>query len=129
MHEHSAYSRDYYKVLTELSTNYSAVMHYYLNFGFSSKPIKYSYSLLEIADVGLQLWKHQGLTNIALQAHDYRTDIATEILARNHKQQIMLQVDQLILCNGSMIIELFKLDTIQKLLAHKITKKKVCKTN
>jgi hypothetical protein len=35
--------------------------------------------------------------------------------ARNDRQQIVLQIDQLILCNGSMFIELSKLHTIQKL--------------
>jgi pimeloyl-ACP methyl ester carboxylesterase len=93
----------------------------------SDKPLEYSYSIIELAGIALQLWKQMGLTNVTLLAHDYGTSIATEILARHNKQQINLQIDQLILCNGSMHIELSKLCVIQKLLRNKITRKWVAK--
>jgi pimeloyl-ACP methyl ester carboxylesterase len=63
------------------------------------------------------------LKKVTLLAHDYGTSVATEILARHNKQQIDLQIDQLILSNGSMHIEFSKLRTIQKLLKSKITGK------
>jgi pimeloyl-ACP methyl ester carboxylesterase len=75
----------------------------------------------------LQLWKQLGLKKITLLAHDYGTSVATEILARHNKQQIDLEINKLILCNGSMHIELSQLRTIQKLLKSKITGKWVAK--
>ena len=127
LHGYPTSSYDYYKVLPELSKHYRVIIHDHLGFGFSDKPIDYSYSLIEQADVALQLWKQLGVTNVTLLAHDYGTSIATEILARHNKQQIDLQIDKLILCNGSMHIELSKLRIIQKLLRNKITRKWVAK--
>jgi pimeloyl-ACP methyl ester carboxylesterase len=127
LHGYPTSSYDYYKVLPELSKHYRVIIHDHLGFGFSDKPLEYSYSIIEQADIALQLWKQMGLTNVTLLAHDYGTSIATEILARHNKQQINLQIDQLILCNGSMHIELSKLRVIQKLLRNKITRKWVAK--
>ena len=127
LHGYPTSSFDYYKVLPELSKHYRVVIHDHLGFGFSDKPLKYSYSLIEQADIALQLWKQLSLTNVTLLAHDYGTSIATEILARQNKKQINLQIDELILCNGSMHRELSKLRTIQKLLKNKITGKWVAK--
>lgn len=127
LHGYPTSSYDYYKVLPILSAQYRVIIHDHVGFGFSDKPIDYSYSLIEQADVALQLWKQLELTNITLLAHDYGTSIATEILARHNKQQIDLQIEKLILCNGSMHIELSKLRTIQKLLRNKITQKWIAK--
>jgi len=127
LHGYPTSSFDYYKVLPELSKHYRVVIHDHLGFGFSDKPLNPSYSLIEQADIALQLWKQLSLTNVTLLAHDYGTSIATEILARQNKKQINLQIDELILCNGSMHIELSKLRTIQKLLKNKITGKWVAK--
>ncbi len=127
LHGYPTSSYDYCKVLTELSKKYRVIIHDHLGFGFSDKPLDYSYSLIEQADVALQLWKQLGLINVTLLAHDYGTSVCTEILARKNKQQINLQIDKLILCNGSMHIELSKLRMIQKLLKNKLTGKWVAK--
>ncbi|MEE9408887.1 MAG: alpha/beta hydrolase [Polaribacter sp.] len=127
LHGYPTSSYDYYKVLPQLSKKYRVIIHDHLGFGFSDKPLDYSYSLIEQAEVALQLWKQLGLTKVTLLAHDYGTSVATEILARHNKQQIGLQIHKLILCNGSMHIELSKLRTIQKLLKSKLTGKWVAK--
>lgn len=127
LHGYPTSSYDYYKVLPELSKKYNVIIHDHLGFGFSDKPLEYSYSLIEQADVALQLWKQLGLKNITLLAHDYGTSVATEILAKINKQQVDLEVSKLVLCNGSMHIELSQLRTIQKLLKNKITGKWVAK--
>jgi pimeloyl-ACP methyl ester carboxylesterase len=123
LHGYPTSSFDYYKVLPDLAKKYRVILHDHLGFGFSDKPLDYSYSLIEQADVALQLWKQLGLKKVTLLAHDYGTSVATEILARHNKQQIDLQLQQLILSNGSMHIEFSKLRTIQKLLKSKITGK------
>jgi pimeloyl-ACP methyl ester carboxylesterase len=127
LHGYPTSSYDYYKVLPELSKHYRVIIHDHIGFGFSDKPLEYSYSLIEQADVALQLWKQLGITNVTLLAHDYGTSVATEILARHNKQQIDLNINKLILCNGSMHIELSKLRIIQKLLRNKMTRKWVAK--
>lgn len=123
LHGYPTSSYDYHKVLPELSKHYRVIVHDHLGFGFSDKPLDYSYSLIEQADVALQLWKQLGLQKVILLAHDYGTSVATEIIARHNKKQIEMQIDKLILSNGSMHIEFSKLRTIQKLLKSKITGK------
>lgn len=127
LHGYPTSSYDYYKVLPELSKHYRVIIHDHLGFGFSDKPIDYSYSLIEQADMALQLWKQLGLKKVTLFAHDYGTSVATEILARDNAEELQLTIEKLILCNGSMHIELSQLRTIQKLLKNKWLGKYVAK--
>jgi pimeloyl-ACP methyl ester carboxylesterase len=122
LHGYPTSSFDYYKVLPKLVEKYRVIIHDHLGFGFSDKPQDYSYTLIDQATIALELWKELGLTNVTLLAHDYGTSVATEILARHNNNEIDLQIDKLILCNGSMHIELSQLRTIQKLLKGKFGK-------
>tara|TARA_R110000787_G_scaffold283365_1_gene396060 strand:+ start:7585 stop:8466 length:882 start_codon:yes stop_codon:yes gene_type:complete len=119
LHGYPTSSYDYYKVLPELSLHYRVIVHDHLGFGFSDKPLDSSYSLLVQADLALQLWKQLGLKKVTLLAHDYGTSVATEILARDNANELDVEIEKLILCNGSMHIELSQLRTIQKLLKNK----------
>jgi len=127
LHGYPTSSFDYYKVLPKLSNTYRVIIHDHLGFGFSDKPTNYSYSLIEQTDVALALWQKLGLKKVILLAHDYGSSIATEIIARHNKTQINLKIEKLILCNGSMHIELSKLRLIQKLLKNRITGKHIAK--
>lgn len=127
LHGYPTSSYDYFKVLPELSKHYRVIIHDHLGYGFSDKPLNYSYSLIEQADVALELWKQLGLKSITLLAHDYGTSVATEIIARHNKKMIPLEIETLILCNGSIHIELSKLRLIQKLLKNKKLGKHVAK--
>ncbi len=119
LHGYPTSSYDYYKVMPELVKHYRVIVHDHLGFGFSDKPIDYSYSLLEQADMALALWKKLELKKVTLFAHDYGTSVATEILARDNANELDIEIEKLILCNGSMHIELSQLRTIQKLLKHR----------
>ena len=127
LHGYPTSSFDYYKALPYLTKHYRVIIHDHLGFGFSDKPLNYSYSLIEQADIAILLWKKLNLENVTLLAHDYGTSVATEIIARSNQHQLKITIDQLILCNGSMHIELAKLRTIQKLLKNKLTGKWVAK--
>ncbi len=127
LHGYPTSSFDYYKALPYLTKQYRVIIHDHLGFGFSDKPLDYSYSLIEQADIALLLWEKLNLKNVTLLAHDYGTSVATEIIARNNQSQLTINIEKLILCNGSMHIELAKLRTIQKLLKNKITGKWVAK--
>lgn len=127
LHGYPTSSYDYYKVLPELSKHYRVIIHDHLGFGFSDKPLDYSYSLLDQADLALQLWQLLGVKKVHLLAHDYGTSVATEIIARNNNNELTIEIENLTLCNGSMHIELSKLRTIQKLLKNKWLGKYVAK--
>ena len=127
LHGYPTSSYDYYKVLPELSKHYRVIIHDHLGFGFSDKPLDYSYSLIDQADVALQLWQQLGVKKTHLLAHDYGTSVATEIIARNNNHELTIEIEKLTLCNGSMHIELSQLRTIQKLLKNKWLGKYVAK--
>ena len=121
LHGYPTSSYDYYKVLDQLSAEYRVIMHDHLGFGFSDKPQNASYSLIQQADRALVLWQYLGVKDATLLAHDYGTSVATEIIARSNENKIDLNINKLILCNGSIHIEFSKLRTIQKLLRNKWT--------
>lgn len=122
LHGYPTCSYDYYKVLPELEKEFCVVIHDHLGFGFSDKPTKYSYSLIEQADQALLIWKKLGIEEGAILAHDYGTSVATELVARiNMFNDLSVKVEQLILCNGSMHVELAHLRLIQKLLLNAVT--------
>jgi pimeloyl-ACP methyl ester carboxylesterase len=129
LHGYPTSTFDYYKVLPELTKKYRVILHDHLGFGFSEKPKNYSYSLIDQADIALRLWNQLGLKKVTLLAHDYGTSIATEIIARHNANKIDLQIENLILCNGSMHIELAQMRTIQKLLKGRFGKYVAMLTN
>ena len=109
LHGYPTSTYDYYKVFPTLATDYRIVMHDHLGFGFSDKPRDASYSLIHQADRALELWKNLGLKKVTLFAHDYGTSVATEIIARHNAGEVEIEIEKLILCNGSIHIELSQL--------------------
>lgn len=119
LHGYPTFSYDYWRVLPYLSQFYRVIIHDHLGFGLSDKPMNYSYSLIDQADVAIAIWKQLGVEHAHLVAHDYGTSIATEMIARRNQGVEPIKLQSLTLCNGSMHIELAKLRLIQKALLHK----------
>lgn len=119
LHGYPTSSFDFWMVLDQLSETYRVIIHDHLGFGFSDKPLAYSYSLIEQAEIALSLWQSLDITEVTILAHDYGTSVATEILACSQNSSIPVEIKKLILCNGSIHIELSKLRFIQKLLKNK----------
>lgn len=116
LHGYPTSSHDVAPILPAMTAGHRFVAHDHLGFGLSAKPVDYSYSLLEQAEVALALWKARGITRAHLIAHDYGTSVATEILARRERIGIDIELTGVTLCNGSMHIELAGLRLIQVLL-------------
>ena len=121
LHGYPSSSYDYCKVLPELSKHFKVIIHDHLGFGFSDKPVDYSYSLIEQAEIALKLWEKLDLKKVHILAHDYGTSVATEIISRYNLGFTDIEIQNLTLCNGSVLIELSQLRPIQKLLLNKIT--------
>ena len=122
LHGYPSASYDYYHVLEHFTRQFRVVVFDQLGFGLSDKPKDYSYSLIEQAEVALRLWERLGVKRIHLAAHDYGTSVATEIVARSNKRLAgNLDFRSVVLCNGSIHIELSQLRPIQRLLRNKWT--------
>lgn len=118
LHGYPTASFDYYKVLPLIEKDYSYIIHDHLGFGLSDKPTNYSYSLIEQAEMSIELWKQNGIKEIHVVAHDYGCTVANEIIVRKQQGYEPVKIKSITLSNGSMHIELAKLKFIQKLLKH-----------
>lgn len=127
LHGFPTSSFDYWKVIDHLSKHFRVIIHDHLGFGFSDKPMDYTYSLVDQTDIALCLWKQLNIESAIILAHDYGTSIATELLARDNVGLCPVNIQQLVLCNGSMHIELAKLRFMQKLLRNQFIGKLVAK--
>lgn len=121
LHGFPTSSMDYYKVLDALGERYRVIVHDHIGFGYSDKPVNYSYSLKDQADIALDLWRELKLDKVHLLAHDYGTSIATEILARRQEETCDLDITKLYLNNGSMLVDMARMRPIQKLLINPLT--------
>lgn len=121
LHGFPSSSFDFHLVLAELAAGRRVIVHDHLGFGLSDKPPNYSYSLLEQAEVALEVWRTFGIRRGHLLAHDYGTSVATEILARRARGLCPVEITGVTLCNGSMHIELAHLTPSQRLLRSSLT--------
>ncbi|MGK7294940.1 MAG: alpha/beta fold hydrolase [Candidatus Wenzhouxiangella sp. M2_3B_020] len=86
-------------------------------FGFSAKPRSgYSYSLVDQADRVLAMLAARDIRRIRLVAHDMGTSVACELLARRELSALPVEVESVVLLNGSVYIEQARLTPSQKLL-------------
>lgn len=116
LHGYPTCSFDYHAVLPLLSKSFRVVIHDHLGFGLSDRPLNYSYSLIDQADVAQQLWLKMGIQSAHLLAHDYGTSVATEIIARLNGGYEPVSLKSITIGNGSMLINMAKLLPVQRLL-------------
>ncbi len=91
----------------------------FLGFGLSEKPRPHTYSLFEQADLVEEVVAEVvGSTagRVQLVAHDMGTSVATELLARDLEGRRILELDTVVLSNGSVILERASLRPIQRVL-------------
>ena len=116
LHGFPTSSHDWHRALPRLSDGRRVVLLDLPGYGLSAKPVDYSYSLFEQADIVLLALRELGVERCHLLAHDMGTSIASELMARRERGLLPLGVDSLVLMNGSVHIELAKLTPSQRLL-------------
>jgi pimeloyl-ACP methyl ester carboxylesterase len=112
-------SFDFHRVLPHFTKRFRVVVHDHLGFGLSDKPLDYSYSLIEQAEVAMEVWRKLGIKQGHILAHDYGTSVTTEILARRERGTCPIDLKSVTLANGSVFIELAHLTPSQILLRNK----------
>jgi pimeloyl-ACP methyl ester carboxylesterase len=116
LHGFPTSSHDFSETLPHLVDRHRVVLFDFPGFGLSEKRPEDSYSLLEQAEVAIEVWRRLGVAHGHLVAHDYGTSVATELLARRERGLCPIGLDSVTLCNGSMHIELAHVSVSQKLL-------------
>ena len=76
---------DWHHVWDTLSKDYHLIALDLLGYGYSDKPKPYEYSLIEQADIVLELTQALGIKKFHLLSHDYGVSVSQELLARNEE--------------------------------------------
>lgn len=116
----SSYS--FHKVITGLAQRFDRIVLFdMIGYGLSDKPKKdYSYSLLEQADLALNVWHYFGIEGGHLLAHDMGTSVACELLFRSEHNLLPAWFhngfQSITFTNGSIVMAFSKLRIAQKIL-------------
>jgi pimeloyl-ACP methyl ester carboxylesterase len=107
-------SWDFLTVWDKLAKKYHLVTLDMLGFGFSAKPQRHTYSIIEQADIIEAVLFDVKVRKYHILAHDYGVSVAQELLARQHGQK----KPALSVCflNGGLYPEFHKPLLIQKLM-------------
>ena len=108
LHGFPTASYDFHRLLEELPGR-AAIAFDFLGFGLSEKPRDIDYSLTWQADLAEHLAPDEPVT---LLAHDIGTSVATELMARDS-----LQVDRIVMLNGSILQDVASPTRGQRILA------------
>ncbi|QSP95423.1 alpha/beta hydrolase [Marinobacter salinisoli] len=116
LHGFPTSSWDWSRVWPMLSQQFNVLTLDMLGFGFSDKPVDYSYSIEDQADL-FQGWiEALGLTSVHLFAHDYGCSVAQELLAREQEGVLPFRISSVCFLNGALFPEVHTPLLIQKLL-------------
>ncbi|WP_090271678.1 alpha/beta fold hydrolase [Halopseudomonas litoralis] len=107
-------SWDWHYLWQPLAERYRVIACDMLGFGFSAKPRRHSYSLLEQADIQSGLLRQLGVSNYHILAHDYGDSVAQELLARDLEGE--RRIGSLCFLNGGLFPETHRPVLLQKLL-------------
>lgn len=114
LHGFPTSSYDYARIVPLLATQRRVVLFDFLGYGFSDKPPSHPYSLFEQADIAETVARELSLGPLMLLAHDMGSSVALELLRRP-----ALQVERLVLLNGSVFLRHYRPLISQKLLLHR----------
>ncbi len=113
-------SWDWHKLWPSLISDYRVIALDMIGLGFSDKPKRFFYSLLEQASLHEHLLDKLSISHCHILAHDYGDSVAQELLARFVLQKFMLEgytLESICFLNGGLFPESHKALLSQKLLA------------
>ena len=92
----------------------------FLGFGLSEKPRDHVYTLAWQADAAEELVRRAGSPPVFVVAHDMGTSVATELMARDLRGELGMDLTGVLLFNGSMLLHLSQPTLGQRLLRSRL---------
>lgn len=118
LHGFPTSSWDYSKIFNGLSRYFNTIAIDFLGFGYSSKPKKHTYTLVEQADIVESYIEKNALRRVKFVFHDYAVSVGQEILARHlERTERKYEIDGAVFFNGGLFPHLHRPTFKQKLLA------------
>jgi len=118
VHGFPSSSHDYAAALPALTESHRVTVWDQLGFGFSDKPgaADVSYTLFEQARRGAEVVRALGVERGCVIGHDMGLTVAVEMLCRQEEGTLGFRMDELVLCNGSHLVELAQITAVQQAL-------------
>ncbi|HSS03753.1 MAG TPA: alpha/beta hydrolase [Solirubrobacterales bacterium] len=105
-----------WRELLDLRQGEAALAFDFLGFGLSEKPSDHVYTLAWQADAAEELVRRAGSPPVFVVGHDMGTSVATELMARDLRGELEMDVTGALLFNGSMLLHLAKPTVGQRML-------------
>jgi pimeloyl-ACP methyl ester carboxylesterase len=109
-------SRDWEALWPELTARYRVYTLDLLGFGFSAKPRRYDYALVDQAGLCESFLRAEGVRDYHVLAHDYGDSVAQELLARQDDPGERPRLHSVAFLNGGLFPETHRPVLLQKLL-------------
>lgn len=109
-------SWDWTRVWPDLVARFRVIAPDLVGFGFSAKPRRYEYSVMDQADLCAGLLSARGIGKAHVLAHDYGDTVAQELLARSNEGALGWELASVCFLNGGLFPETHRPRVIQKLL-------------
>ncbi|MEM7135146.1 MAG: alpha/beta hydrolase [Myxococcota bacterium] len=111
-------SWDWHRLWPGITARFEAVACDMLGFGFSAKPVDYSYSILDQATLQERLCDSLGISRVSILCHDYGCSVTQELLARfierSKDGRDGLTIDGICMLNGGLFPEAHQSTLAQK---------------
>jgi pimeloyl-ACP methyl ester carboxylesterase len=120
LHGFPTCSWDWAEVADGLTSLHQLLIPDLLGFGDSDKPAGHIYSLVEQADLVEALWRHFGIDETALVAHDISATVVQELLARQSENRLSVRLTHVVLLNSALFHGVSRPRPVQVLLARPI---------
>lgn len=109
-----------WRPLFELRDGQATLAFDFLGFGLSEKPSGHTYTLAWQADAVEELVRRAGSPPVFVVGHDMGTSVATELMARDLRDELDMEMKGALLFNGSMLLHLAKPTLGQNLLRSRL---------
>lgn len=116
LHGFPSTSHDFAAAMPHILAQHRRVLVWdHLGFGFSEKPAApdVSYSLLDQARRAGEIVAAHGVRRARVIGHDMGLTIAVEMLCQQEEGRLPFEIDTLVMCNGSHLLELARLTPLQ----------------
>lgn len=116
LHGFPTSSYDWYKVYPELTEHFQVITFDMLGYGFSDKPLKNNYSILQQATIAEALLNHLGISSCQILAHDKGDTVANELIARQNEAHLSFHIEGCCFLNGGLFPGIHKPRLVQRAL-------------
>jgi pimeloyl-ACP methyl ester carboxylesterase len=113
-------SWDWWPLWAGLTARHRVIACDLLGYGFSAKPRRHPYRIVDQVELLLAVLAHAGVARCRVLAHDYGVTVAQELLARRRDGTLPVTIDALCLLNGGLFPEVHRPLRTQKLLASRL---------